>query len=918
MTSAQIRQSYLDFFREKEHTIVSSSSLLPSSPGLLFTNAGMNQFVPIFLNETACPYHPARAADTQKCIRAGGKHNDLDDVGLDTYHHTFFEMLGNWSFGNYFKKEAIQWAWELVIGRWKFPANRIYATVYRPDKAKGDPAEFDQEAYDVWAELFTKAGLDPKVHIVNGNKKDNFWMMGETGPCGPCSEIHVDLTPEGDTKGSLVNSSDARCMEIWNLVFIQFNAGADGSFKPLPAQHVDTGMGFERVVSILQCTKNFTTFTGSISNYETDVFSPIFRELEKLSGNLYGSTLPQSGSTGDTDQEKRDVAFRVIADHIRTLSLSIADGIYPSNEGRNYVLRRILRRAVRYGRELGFRDLFFYRLVGVVCESMGQVFPELIKNQATIEKIIKAEEENFSRTLDRGIELYNKVIDKGVAPLFPGKDAFELYDTYGFPLDLTELMARERGLKVDVAAFDELMSEQRKRSQAAQKKEIIEVAENEEDVLPTEFVGFDTKEVQVQMASYKVVFGKQAEDTVRARLFFSPSPFYAEMGGQVGDTGWLEFGGKRIEILDTRKAGSGSIVHITEDIEFLEELSFPAIARLDLGRRGLIEGHHSATHLLHWALRQVLGETVSQKGSYVGPDRLRFDFSQLEAMKAEELSTVEKLVNDCISKSSAVAWSEQIYSEVKKDATIMQFFGDKYGERVRVVDIGGYSRELCGGTHVRNTSEIGLFRIISESAIASGVRRIEAVCGEAVNSHLTPVFIRQQEELAQLKLKSVQPLTLQDIAVDPAYSWTHYLKNQTQLAQWKAMQQLADKEEAKNQSARWQTQAITLLPDLISKAQSASILIEHLGEIDPQLMQFIALELKKQWKGVAVLGGTHQEKALLLALVTEGSTNAGHLIKAIAPLVGGKGGGKPDLAQGGGPEAKDVNKALAKAVELIV
>jgi alanyl-tRNA synthetase/REP element-mobilizing transposase RayT len=856
MTSAEIRQSYLDFFKSKGHTIVPSSSLLPDSPGLLFTNAGMNQFVPIFLNEMPCPYKPARAADTQKCIRAGGKHNDLEDVGLDTYHHTLFEMLGNWSFGDYFKKEAIEWAWELVVGIWKFPANRVYATVYSPDKSKGDPADFDQEAYDIWAKFFTAAGQHPKVHIVNGNKKDNFWMMGETGPCGPCSELHIDLTPEGDTKGSLVNTGDARCIEIWNLVFIQFNAGADGSFKPLPAKHIDTGMGFERVCSIIQGTKNFTDFKNAkISNYETDVFSPIFRELEKLSGKNYGCTLPKFGSTGDTEQEKIDIAFRVIADHIRTLSLSAADGIIPGNEGRNYVLRRILRRAVRYGRELGFHEMFFYKLVGVVVKSLGSVFPELIKNQAMVEKVLKGEEESFSKTLDRGIEMFNeqvsfilrsagvppaasgilpeassspspgatyrkrrlphyerphgiyhitfttqerrklddgarslvkeaflhfhgeryllmavcvmpdhvhailqpkpkgndksgnlifhtlseilhsiksftaKEINKaggksgsvweveffdrlmksdaelaevfeylcanpckeglvgldepypwlwtgceeedfrqdagngrrdacapGQEPVISGEFAFKLYDTYGFPLDLTQLMARERGLTVDVEGFEKLMTEQRERSRAAQKKEIITVSENDGPGFKTDFVGYDQMEnVAVQVLTHEIDFPKDPEGIVKARLFFSPSPFYAEMGGQVGDTGWLDFTDQSIEILDTVKAG-GSVVHLTEDVPLLEALSFPVTARVDVPRRRLIQGHHSATHILHWALREVLGPNVRQKGSYVGPDRLRFDFAHIEAMKPEEIRKVEELANERIRENAKVMW----------------------------------------------------------------------------------------------------------------------------------------------------------------------------------------------------------------------------------------------------------------------
>src|SRR4051812_33128826 len=495
MKSAAVRQSFLDFFREKQHSIVPSSSLLPDSPNLLFTNAGMNQFVPIFLGQQKPAWNPPRTADTQKCIRAGGKHNDLDDVGLDTYHHTFFEMLGNWSFGDYFKKEAIEWAWELVVERWKLPPQRLYATVYRP--GPGEPSQFDQEAHDHWARLFRDADLDPSIHIVDGNKKDNFWMMGDTGPCGPCSELHVDLTPDGDTRGSLVNSDDPRCVEIWNLVFIQFNANADGSFAPLPQRHVDTGMGFERATAIIQGTKNFTDFNGVISNYETDVFRPIFDQLEKLSGKNYTSTLPdRTGASTLSRQQAVDVAFRVIADHIRTLSFAIADGIVPSNEGRGYVLRRILRRAVRYGRTLGFNQPFFSQLVRVVATTMGDTFPEVRAKQLAIEETIRREEESFNKTLDKGIELFEREAarvsgsarDSRAVPLISGAFAFRLYDEQGFPLDLTQLMARERGLAVDLSGFERLMEEQRTRARAAQKKSVIELAST--DVGPsTKFVG---------------------------------------------------------------------------------------------------------------------------------------------------------------------------------------------------------------------------------------------------------------------------------------------------------------------------------------------------------------------------------------------------------------------------------------------
>src|SRR6266536_6333264 len=547
MTSAQIRQSFLDFFREKQHTIVPSSSLLPDAPNLLFTNAGMNQFVPVFLAQQKPPWKPPRVVDTQKCIRAGGKHNDLEDVGLDTYHHTFFEMLGNWSLGDYFKKEAIEWAWELLVERWKFPPQRLYATVYQP--GLGEPSEFDQEAYDHWARLFREADLDPAIHVLSSGKADNFWMMGDTGPCGPCSEVHIDLTPDGDTRGALVNKNDPLCIEIWNLVFIQFNANPDGTFSPLPQRHVDTGMGLERVTAIIQGTKNLTDFSDTISNYGTDIFRPIFDELEKLSGKRYGSTLPivgqahrlpiEEGSrsgrpTTDGEQEKIDVAFRVIADHVRALSFAIADGIIPSNDGRGYVLRRILRRAVRYGRTLDFREPFFFKLIDVVAKTMEDVFPEVRAKQKAIKEAIRREEEAFNKTLDTGTVLFEEAVnmiealpsaledtgapahfrairtwdtkeplgtfvrheDGTVEKTISGAVVFKLYDTYGFPIDLTELMARERGYSVDVGRFEHLLEEQRERARKAQKKEKISIEEGELEVAPTKFLGYDFLETE--------------------------------------------------------------------------------------------------------------------------------------------------------------------------------------------------------------------------------------------------------------------------------------------------------------------------------------------------------------------------------------------------------------------------------------
>ena len=768
MTSTQIRQSFLDFFKSKQHTIVPSSSLMPDSPNLLFTNAGMNQFVPIFLGQTQCPYTPGRAADTQKCIRAGGKHNDLDDVGLDTYHHTFFEMLGNWSFGDYFKLEAIDWAWELVVKVWKFPPQRLYATVfcpylgepgwehkwaveleqvlalamtssaYIPPNANASPFEIaDQEAAMFWAKKFTAVGCDPKTHIVPGNKKDNFWMMGETGPCGPCTEIHVDLTPDGNTRGALVNKGDARCIEIWNNVFIQFNANPDGTFAPLPAKHVDTGMGFERVTSIIQGTKGLTDFKNAkISNYETDIFRPIFDAIEKLSGKRYGSTLPKSGSTGDTEQEKADVAFRVIADHIRTLSFAIADGIQPGNTDRNYVLRRILRRAVRYGRTLGFHEPFFYKLVDVLAATMGDIFPEIRAKKQHVQDVIKLEEESFNKTLDNGIRRFDEIINffslgsKLGGSVFPASEAFLLYDTYGFPFDLTELMARERGLTVDKEGFEKEMEEQRNRARAAQKKEVIALSEIQ-TTAPTKFVGYDQLAVEAKVLETVMMKDKTA-------IVLDTSTAYAEMGGQVGDTGELNSGGKLWRVTNTQKSGN-TFLHFLEaqdpSPETLPAAGASVTLNVDKARRDAIQRHHTVTHLVHWALHEVASKEASQKGSFVGPDKLTFDFNSAPLTPAQ-VADIEKLVNERILENASVSWTEVLHNDVKGRKDVMQFFGEKYGDTVRVVQIGGeagqlngYSMELCGGTHTRATGEIGLFRIIGESAIAAGVRRIEAVAG---------------------------------------------------------------------------------------------------------------------------------------------------------------------------------------------
>ena len=1110
LTGSEIRSSFLDFFRGKQHTIVPSSSLLPDSPNLLFTNAGMNQFVPIFLGSAkadvsrwpgAMAGSDTRAADTQKCIRAGGKHNDLEDVGLDTYHHTFFEMLGNWSFGDYFKKEAIDWAWELLIERWKFPASRLYATVYSP--GPGDPSEFDQEAWDHWAAHFRAAGLDPAVHIVNGNKKDNFWMMGDTGPCGPCSELHIDLTPQGDTRGALVNKGTAECIEIWNLVFIQFNANPDGTFTPLPARHVDTGMGFERVCSIVQGTKGFTEFSNArVSNYETDVFRPLFTEIEKLSGKKYGSTLPEAGSTGHSGQEKIDIAFRVLADHARTLSFAVADGIAPGNNDRNYVLRRILRRAVRYGRTLGFDQPFFYKLAGVLAQTMGDVFPELRAKQAHVEQVLRGEEEAFNRTLDKGIALFEAEAERllGPVPAVPGTTpasgvggrapaassetrytkrnlphferpwakymltfstrakrplspsdrdivlesilhgqrlgqyhiyaacvmpdhvhlliepqvesedaqgrpvfhqlgkilhgiksttahrinkesgvsgehvweeethdrlirgeadlqekffyvcrnpwdggmagpneeyrwlwtqddgvsregagnhargglgprdqgqperrisaafAFRLYDEQGFPLDLTELMARERGLTVDTTGFDKLMEEQRARARAAQKKEIIAVSEITTKE-PTRFGGYDELSVESKVLEVVDLKGKLA-------VVLDRSACYAEMGGQVGDTGEVRAGSNLWRIANTQKAGDVWL-HVLEGDDAPAAGSQVALV-VDRTRRDAIQRHHTVTHLLHWALHEVVGREAVQKGSYVGPDKLTFDFSSA-ALTPEQVAAVERMVNEKILENAPVSWSEVAHAEVRGRDDVMQFFGDKYGDMVRVVQIGGragaldgYSMELCGGTHVRGTGEIGLFRITGEGAVAAGIRRIEAVAGEEARRAAES----DRERLQSVAAKLGSPLTDLEKKLDAFLA----LQKETERALKSAKQR-----EAASVAAELAGQAETI--------RGIPVVIADLGEADGDTLQSAADALKGKFGGVIVLGGVFHGAVSLVAAVGKDHTAkvaAGKIIQSIAPIVGGKGGGKPDNARGGGKDAAKLTDALSAAREFIV
>jgi alanyl-tRNA synthetase len=995
MTSAQIRQAFLDFFREKRHNIVPSSSLLPDAPNLLFTNAGMNQFVPIFLGQQKPQWNPPRVADTQKCIRAGGKHNDLEDVGLDTYHHTFFEMLGNWSFGDYFKKEAIEWGWELLVERWKFPAQRLYATVYKP--GPGEPSEFDQEAYDHWAHLFREADLDPKVHVLNGGKADNFWMMGDTGPCGPCSEVHVDLTPDGDTRGQLVNKDDPRCIEIWNLVFIQFNASPDGSFTLLPQRHVDTGMGFERVTAIIQGTENLTDFSGTISNYDTDIFRPIFYELERLSGKRYASTLPEKNSQLSTldAQQATDVAFRVVADHIRALSFAIADGIIPSNEGRGYVLRRVLRRAVRYGRTLGFHEPFFFRLVEVLAETMGDAFPEIRQNEEKIQMTLRTEEEHFNRTLDRGIKLFENeaiffaVLDQATKenkyhfegrtsiaqaeedidfssdepssigkikffigqrtieltmeqlargawksflvgqPQISADNAFRLYDTYGFPLDLTELMARERGFTVDVAGFEKLMEQQRERGRMAQKKEEISVEEDELKIEPTKFLGYDFLEAEAVVET--VLPGKKSGEL---NIIVDRTPFYPEMGGQVGDRGllhvpghdWTELG--QLRVIDTQKRGDVFIHRAVVAEGRAPEPGEAVRISVDADRRKLIQGHHTVTHLLHWALHEVVSRDASQKGSYVGPNKLTFDFSSAP-LTPEQKRDVEKLVNEKIGENAPVSWTEIPFAEARQRKDIIQFFGEKYGDTVRVLQIGGapralngYSMELCGGTHVRSTGEIGRFRIVKEEAIAAGVRRIEAVAGDAAREWAKEEAVRQQEKFEILARKK------SDIAALPAVEESsqttellnqidaraeHLEKIESEVRDW-------EKKGAKASEAQLKARAAEIAKELAAAHAAKGYVVAEVKDADGKLLQAVVDAIKPKINGAIFLAGRSEGRVALIASVPKESTakfQANKLIQEIAPLVGGRGGGRSENAQGSGSSVDKIESALARARELI-
>ena len=702
MNSNQTRKTFLDFFKSKGHEIVPSAPMVvKNDPTLMFNNSGMAPFKDLFLGNA--PIKFPRIADTQKCLRVSGKHNDLEEVGVDTYHHTMFEMLGNWSFGDYFKKEAIAWAWELLHDVYKLDADRMYVTVF-----EGSPEEqlaFDQEAYDCWKKLI------PEDRILRGNKKDNFWEMGDTGPCGPCTEIHVDLRDDAERKKvdgkTLVNNDHPQVIEIWNNVFMEFERKADGSLVKLPKQHVDTGMGFERLCMALQ---------GKKSNYDTDVFQPLIQFLERESGKKY------------KDDEKTDIALRVIADHIRTIAFAIADGQLPSNNKAGYVIRRILRRAVRYGYTfLNFQQPFMYNLVEVLVTQMSDTFPEIKTQQSLIEKVIKEEESSFLKTLGNGITRFENQCKNSSSKTIKGDFAFELFDTYGFPIDLTQLLAREKNLTVDMDAFNACMAEQKNRSRAAAAVDtedwvfLNSSGENQTKSFDDVFVGYDLTEISTEITQYRKVKAKGKE---QYQLVLDKTPFYAESGGQVGDTGVLEVEGEKIGITDTKKE-NGIIIHFADKLP--KQVDGEVQAKINIPKRRLTENNHSATHLMHAALRNILGTHVEQKGSLVNADYLRFDFSHFAKVSDEELAAIEKLVNQKIRENILLNTQVLPIEEARKQGA-MALFGEKYGDLVRVVTFDkNYSVELCGGTHVTASGQIGVFKIISESAVAAGVRRIEAI-----------------------------------------------------------------------------------------------------------------------------------------------------------------------------------------------
>lgn len=863
MKSVEIRQQFLDFFKSKQHTIVQSAPMVvKNDPTLMFTNAGMNQFKDIFLGNEPAKFK--RATDTQKCLRVSGKHNDLEEVGHDTYHHTMFEMLGNWSFGDYFKTEAIDWAWELLVDVFKLPKDRIYATVFEGAPQEG--VAFDQEAYDCWSKYL------PKEHILMGNKKDNFWEMGETGPCGPCSEIHFDLRHQSERSkvagASLVNMSDPLVIEIWNLVFMQFNRKVGGALEPLPAQHVDTGMGFERLCMIMQGVK---------SNYDTDVFTPTIDKISQLSGKKYGA------------DEKVDIAMRVIADHLRAITFSIADGQMPSNVKAGYVIRRILRRAVRYAYTyLDMREPLINKLVSTLVGQMGVQFPELVKGQQLIEKVIFEEENAFLKTLATGITLLDNILTKSNG-LISGVDAFTLYDTYGFPIDLTELIASENGAKVDIAGFDVELNKQKERSRGAATVETDDWVE----VMPISqsvFVGYDQVECGVKISRYRKVVTK---NKTSFQLVFDKTPFYGNSGGQVGDVGYIYNANEKVDVVNTLKENNLT-VHIVEILP--ENLSAAFVAHVDIEKRNDCAANHTATHLLHAALREVLGTHVEQKGSLVTPEYLRFDFSHFQKVTSEEIRVVERKVNAAIRANSICEENRNCSMDQAHKLGAMMLFGEKYGDKVRVIKFG-QSVELCGGVHAKATGDLGFFRITSEGSSSAGIRRIEALSGIGAENH---AYIND------------------DILIDLA----------KRLGTPNFIQAL-QKIEAENSELAKQMDEIRnnrdklIIPEMINEATPIGEfhLVKKRLDIVPESVKNIVMTIKGAKNTAIVFGSSYGSKPMITVAFSDDliamGLNAGAIVKEAAKEIEGGGGGQAGYATAAGKRVEGMEAAVELAVKII-
>lgn len=874
MTANEIRQRYLDFFRDKQHKIVPSAPIVNrEDPTLMFTNAGMNQFKDFFLGN-ATPDNP-RIADTQKCMRVSGKHNDLEDVGRDGTHHTMFEMLGNWSIGDYFKDEALTWSWELLTEAYGIDPSRLYATVFGGDPGENLPA--DDEAKAIWSRFL------PADRILYGSKKDNFWEMGDTGPCGPCSEIHVDLRSDEERAQlpghELVNKDHPRVIEIWNNVFIQFNRKADGQLELLPAKHVDTGMGFERLCMVLQ---------GKTATYDTDIFTPLIRFIEQVSGKSYTASYEPSA--------KSDMAMRVVADHIRAVAFTVADGQLPGNSGAGYVVRRILRRAVRYYYSfLDIREPFLYRLIPILAREMGGFFPELPAQQDQLSRIIEGEEKAFLHTLENGLRRFEdlQVVDND---LIRGEDAFDLYDTYGFPIDLTRLLAAEKGLRVDEATFEQALQRQKERSRADAAKEVGDWTVLLEGEGVT-FVGYDRLSVDgAKVVKYRTVKTK-GQDAYQ--LVLNQTPFYAESGGQTGDTGELYVGAQRLSVLDTQKEND-LVIHVVDQLP--DNPALPVSAHVDAARRQAISCHHSAVHLMHAALHEVLGSHALQKGQDVTDERLRFDFSHFQKTTDEELARIEARVNQKIRENIALEERRAVPIEEARQSGAMMLFGEKYGESVRIITFDpGFSRELCGGTHVPATGEIGLFKIVSEGAVAAGIRRIEAVAARAaeayVNGELAELYeVRQALRQPQHTLKAVEALQ----------------EEVKQLRREKEQLQAA--------------QAANLKGELMQRMEAHNgyqLLAARVPVADANAVKNLAYQIEKEAAPAVVLLGSESEGKPLLTLIiskelTENNgLNAGQLIRDLAKDIQGGGGGQPFFATAGGKDSAGLDRALSRLKGLL-